>query len=99
MQENELLLWGISKELRRNIIVGFIVLELAAIGWLVTDNVRLQREKDSLSAEIVKCKEDYAEAFDSFRREQVEKLEKALERQQKIEDALRNANEKIKRRR
>lgn len=98
MQENELNLWGISKTLRRNIIVGFIVLEFAAIGWLVRDNVRLQGEKDSLSAEIVKCKEEYADAFDAFRREQVEKLEKALERQQKIEDALRDANAKLKRR-
>lgn len=97
MSEQLFNLWGLSKELRRNIIIGFILLLVATIVTLGNAYIAKEREKDALQRELVRCKGEAGEIIDRLRNDHINMLKDALERQQKIEEELRKASDKLKR--
>lgn len=97
IQENELSALGISKLLRRNFVIGVILIQLGAIGTLLNIIISLHDQKNLLNKELVKCKEETTSLVNHIRLEQIKMIEDALHKQEQIERELRSANDKLKR--
>lgn len=98
-QENELTALGISKVLRRNLVVGIILIQLGAIGTMLNIILSLHDQKNTINAELVKCKEEATEMVNHIRLEQIKMIEDMLKKQEQVERELRAANEKFNRKR
>lgn len=94
-QEHEFNAWGLSKLAVRNIVVFFLLALILTITVLWREILVLRQEKDEATKREILCKEEASKIIDQLRKEQITMLSVALERQQKIEQEIRQAQEKL----
>jgi len=95
-QESELNVWGISKIFRRNLVIGVIVMLMTAIAVLARALIEVTSQRNAKNTELVVCKQEAADLIDKLRLDQIAFITKMLERQQQIEQELRDAQKLIK---
>jgi len=71
-QEKEFDAWGLSKILVRNIVVGFIVCLLLAIGYLSATIRAKDSAIEQARAELIACKEDATRKVEQLKDQQIE---------------------------
>lgn len=87
-QEKEYNAWGLSKIAVRNIVVFFLLSLMFTVTILWRENIRLQDERQSAVLREIQCKEEAARIIDTLRKEQIQMLTDAIEKQDKIEQDI-----------
>lgn len=87
-QEKEYSAWGLSKIAVRNIVVFFLLTLMFTATVLWRENIRLQEERQKAVQREVQCKEEAARIIDLLRKEQIQMLTDAMNKQQKIEQEI-----------
>ena len=96
-QEQEFTAWGLSRLAVRNIVVFFILALFLTITVLWRQILVIQHQKDEAVKREILCKEESSRIIDALRKEQLAMLAQALERQQKIEAEIRQAQNRLSR--
>lgn len=94
-QELEFKAWGLSKLAVRNIVVFFLVAQMAGIAYLSKIIIELDDRRQNLQMQLVKSKEDTAAKVEQLKVEHAadlrrfnEVVQKQLEFQQRLNTAL-----------
>lgn len=98
-QQLEFDAWGLSKILVRNIVVGFIVCLLAAIGYLSATIRNKDAALKQAQGELVICKEDATRQVERLKDQQIKLMEQIsliYEKQIEVERNVQATNRKIK---
>lgn len=91
--------WGLSKILVRNIVVGFIVCLLAAIGYLSATIRNKDAALRQAQGELIVCKEDATRQVERLKDQQIKLMEQIgaiYEKQIEVERNVQATNKKIK---
>lgn len=94
-QERYFKAWGLSKIALRNLILFFFSILLIGIAILSRVVVTLDQQKHEAVQQQIKCKEEMAKTIDGLLREQIQRLQQAMEKQDKIDEQLRKTRAAI----
>lgn len=94
-QEKYFKAWGLSKIALRNLILFFFSILLIAIAVLSRVVVSLDQQKHDAVLQQIKCKEELAQMIDTLLREQIERLQQAMDKQDRIDEQLRKTRATI----
>lgn len=94
-QERYFKAWGLSKIALRNLILFFFSILLIGIAILSRVIVTLDEQKHEAVQQQIKCKEEMAQTIDGLLREQIQRLQQAMEKQDKIEEQLKKTRAAI----
>lgn len=98
-QDKQLSIWGISTQLRKNLVIGGYVLLMAIIyvlGVVIKDK---DKEAKAINQELVNCNKEISATIDTLRKEQIQMLNEFRKENAQIErdlDAAERALLKIK---
>lgn len=92
MTQFDLSNWGISKELRRNIILAFLLVLLTQLSavclYFRTELDRAQGRYEAMQEEYRKCMEDATVKVESLKNEHIKAIQDAQARQDALERRL-----------
>ena len=94
-QERYFKAWGLSKIALRNLILFFFSILLIAIAILSRVVVTLDQQKHEAVQQQIKCKEEMAQTIGGLLREQIQRLQQAMEKQDRIDEQLRKTRAAI----
>jgi hypothetical protein len=98
-QEKEFDAWGLSKILVRNIVVGFIICLLSAIGYLSATIRNKDSVNKQIQGELIICKEDATRQVERLKDQQIKLMEQIsaiYEKQVEVERNVQATNKKLR---